>query len=567
LGHFTQAIRVFVDGQDPNWRHHLLGRAGFDLVSVIGFWCGVVVALRRFRQAQYVLLLIVLGVLWLPAPLSDPPVHTLRLAGIYPPFYALIAVGLFSVFGWFFKKAGQRKGTRLLPDWYQTAAGGLALALLLGISGTLTVTAYFYRWAGHPDVYRAFDGPVANLVAPLIDPDADVNVIIPYYFYTHATARYFLSSQYGEVVTMPGSIPAVVSKQPQTSLLLPGYPPDDGAPPAYVWLVKDRNAPGIAVVSAINREASASALTSGKPGAIVAPNGAELAETFPVDTQPMLRLFPVQSSSKKTDVIWADNLRLIGYKFVPEKTTAGPSSHLELTWQILGTTGLQERIFLQVLDSQGNPISQQELKPISRKMYRWRDDGLIVEQHPLHLPQDLSGGLYFVRLGFFDPKTDTRLPAFNSNGQPLGDEFIAGPLFVSGASEQPLQPERQLSAKLGDNFELLGYSVKSGEQAVTVTLFWKTVASTETNFTIFLQLLDDQNQVIAQVDTQPLANVYPTSRWQSGEIVFDQFTLPAPVGGHRLITGMYDVATGQRLPIYDRQGQLLPDNFLELMFE
>jgi 4-amino-4-deoxy-L-arabinose transferase-like glycosyltransferase len=77
-GHLLEAFRVFIDGSDPNWRHNLVGRPAFDWLSTAGFWIGLAVCISRLRRPGYLFLLISLFVLWLPAPLSTPAVHSLR---------------------------------------------------------------------------------------------------------------------------------------------------------------------------------------------------------------------------------------------------------------------------------------------------------------------------------------------------------------------------------------------------------------------------------------------------------------------------------------------------------
>jgi hypothetical protein len=53
---------------------------------------------------------------------------------------------------------------------------------------------------------------------------------------------------------------------------------------------------------------------------------------------------------------------------------------------------------------------------------------------------------------------------------------------------------------------------------------------------------------------QPLTqNVYPSSLWSPGELIPDTVTIPLPnslpSGEYSLWVGLYDFATGQRLPI------------------
>jgi hypothetical protein len=105
--------------------------------------------------------------------------------------------------------------------------------------------------------------------------------------------------------------------------------------------------------------------------------------------------------------------------------------------------------------------------------------------------------------------------------------------------------------------KLIGYNLPatslSPGDTLSVTLFWQAVAEIKTDYTIFVQLLNGDGQVIAQIDAPPLAGVAPTTTWLPGEILTDPYTLtlPAdlPAGDYHLITGLYNAVTGERLPI------------------
>jgi hypothetical protein len=94
-------------------------------------------------------------------------------------------------------------------------------------------------------------------------------------------------------------------------------------------------------------------------------------------------------------------------------------------------------------------------------------------------------------------------------------------------------------------------SLQPGD-SLPVTLYWQAETEMETNYTVFVQLLNEANQVVAQVDAQPQAGTAPTTTWLSGEILTDLYTLALPTGlppgDYRLITGLYNAANGQRLP-------------------
>jgi hypothetical protein len=85
---------------------------------------------------------------------------------------------------------------------------------------------------------------------------------------------------------------------------------------------------------------------------------------------------------------------------------------------------------------------------------------------------------------------------------------------------------------------------------VGVTLTWRAEREIPRNDKVFVHLYDDQGALVAQHDSQPANEVRPTSTWVPGERVEDRHGLALPaIGGTplRLVVGLYDPATGQRL--------------------
>lgn len=87
--------------------------------------------------------------------------------------------------------------------------------------------------------------------------------------------------------------------------------------------------------------------------------------------------------------------------------------------------------------------------------------------------------------------------------------------------------------------------------SVQVTLRWQPLASTPASLHSFVQVLDDEGNLVAAWDGVPAAGFAPTTKWRHGEPVQERMalTLPAvlPPGDLRLIAGLYDPSTGQRL--------------------
>lgn len=93
-------------------------------------------------------------------------------------------------------------------------------------------------------------------------------------------------------------------------------------------------------------------------------------------------------------------------------------------------------------------------------------------------------------------------------------------------------------------------------QPPRVTLIWQggEVVS-EVSYTVFVQLVDTDGNVIAQSDSLPVAGSRPTTGWRDGEYIVDEHTLTfndrAHSGDARLIAGLYDAVTGQRAILSD----------------
>jgi len=223
-----------------------------------------------------------------------------------------------------------------------------------------------------------------------------------------------------------------------------------------------------------------------------------------------------------------------------------------------------------VIDSTGQPINQYEEEAFREDMYRWRPDGLLPSQHTLWLGPDTPPGPYLIRLGFFDERSGERLPLeIDEDGRQgtketrtVLDQIQLGLFYVSEDGRDPRQPEMPLEATFAEAIQLIGVTVPDIQNSefriqnskLPVTFHWRALQPTDRPYTVFLQLLNEQNEVLSGWDSQPFNGLYPTSLWSPGEVVVDTFLLllpdtGLPPGAYRLITGLYDFETGQRLPL------------------
>ncbi len=109
-----------------------------------------------------------------------------------------------------------------------------------------------------------------------------------------------------------------------------------------------------------------------------------------------------------------------------------------------------------------------------------------------------------------------------------------------------------------DSIVLRGYTISSERAApgdtLTATLYWQTDTPIAEDYAVFLQLVDKNNNKIGQRDTYSGGGLFPTSRWQPGQVVADSIDLTVAPNApgprvYALLGGLWDVSTGERLPV------------------
>lgn len=569
--HLAEAIRLFVDGGDPNWRHHLPGRPMLGWLGWLGFWPGFIICLRQLRRDVSLFLVIALLTLFMPALLAVPPIHALRLSALLPIYYLTFAWGLIGLIQLTLRKLSSTTqssmSTRATRSGWAISPRLLVVGLIviMALETSLTIFDYFFRWAKAEETYIEYNGPLVDFVNHVIDQTTQNAVIIPFQLYVHPTTRYLLHDHFTEQVA-PANLRGptqLVSIPNEFQILNVGNIPGT---PAWVWLAQNPGKSGAAYVSRPARLEEQSYLKSVM--AEVIPEifkdrlGRELAQLRRLDNPaPLVPLFTQTAPQRSLSLNWANLVQLEGYEVSPPVVQPGQPLSLNFYWHSFTDKTFDQSLFLQLIDAAGNPINQWEGDAFREDMYRWRPAGILPSQHTLWLGAQTPPGPYLVRLGFFNPRSSQRLPLFKAEGGEV-DQIQVGLFYVSADGRDPRQPATPLSATFGDSVKLIGVTLPdfsspllpTPHSLLPVTFHWQVLHPTDQPYTVFLQLLDQSGQVITGWDSQPFNQLYPTNLWSPGELIADTFQLSLPPEGlapgqYRLITGFYDVNTGQRLPV------------------
>ncbi|HMR67268.1 MAG TPA: DUF2079 domain-containing protein, partial [Anaerolineae bacterium] len=274
------------------------------------------------------------------------------------------------------------------------------------------------------------------------------------------------------------------------------------------------------------------------------------------------------------DVVFADKLHLIGYslglgaheKFLPTVT---------LYWRALEPLDQNYTLWPFFINRQGQVIENPAERPLVATLWyppsQWSPAEIIATST---LPWDLApavGDQFTLALGvaagdWSDP--DRRLPITQTGDHPIYENGTwvrlntfqrTGRKSYQPVSESLPPPEQPRQATFLEIIDLTGVDLPASSlqpgDSLRFTLYWQSKKPLTIDLTTFAHLLDNQQNVVAQLDWQPQdpLGYRPTSAWQPGQPVIDRQTLPLPAnlqpGEYHLVVGWYYPPTGERLPL------------------
>jgi mannosyltransferase len=120
------------------------------------------------------------------------------------------------------------------------------------------------------------------------------------------------------------------------------------------------------------------------------------------------------------------------------------------------------------------------------------------------------------------------------------------------------------SIDTGDEVVLAGYSLLNDRVAAgdiaQITLFWTASQTPSQRYKVFVHVLDQDNHIVGQRDSEPGGGARLTSLWPPGETIADHYGVPlhpaTPPGEYAVEVGMYGLETGQRLVTPGGEGQV-----------
>lgn len=534
LEHAWQTVRLFIDQGHPSPVLNLPSHPILDKVSQVGLTVGLLLALWRWRQPVYPLLLIWSGVMLLPTILSNESGHPLRAIGAVTPVVLLTAVGLAALADW------------AVRWWRQPhLAWAVVTTAVLLFTGFTTYRDYFLVWGQQPETVKAFHTAYERIGWRLTQLDTPGFLVKD--IFDHPTTQFTLQAAGNEHVRQENLViqaETAVSLSPaylchlQSDMLLwqegmtKNLLPNQGN--TATWLQADT--PGVPLIDAQERvigwqkniNVGLAAETAVWPHLISA--------NF--NNQWCLLAFDLQPA----------------YNHLP-----GGELQLVLYWQRLSEAVTNYRLEVTL----ENSLGEKWVVAAAPQVESLPDFGAGSYQvYHLTMPETaVLPGKFRFRLNLLDPITNEFVPLMDTFNLPYTSPATTA---YATLGQRPIDWDtvvQPVTFTFGDPplFRLVG--VTPAIEAAELTLYWQSLHPAEKNYTVFVHLLDEQGRLVGQHDGEPGNGRLPTSMWLPGEIVADSHPLALPgTGRYALAVGVYDWQTGQRLPVTDTSGERLADD-------
>ena len=276
-----------------------------------------------------------------------------------------------------------------------------------------------------------------------------------------------------------------------------------------------------------------------------------------------------------TQAAFANGLVLRGFDLPDRDVRPGDVVPLELFWGTAQQPDQDAELVLSLQDPLGQTLAtlSAALAP-TYPITRWAAGRSVRSHLQVAIPPTVRRGQLRVRLGLRDVegkpvpvRWQQSLPLlsgiWNWSRSVRADTLPLATLRVRDRERNFTLPPiaNPLSATLGSQIRLAGFDlpcpsrrpcVLRPDEEVHLTLIWQALGPTDRRYKVFTHLVGPDGKLWGQQDREPAGGNAPTTTWAAGEVVSDTYAIPldpdAPPGNYRLLVGMYDEASGERLP-------------------
>jgi len=255
--------------------------------------------------------------------------------------------------------------------------------------------------------------------------------------------------------------------------------------------------------------------------------------------------------------MFTPEIGLIRANFMPQSLPQAGTVQIDARWG--ATTAVSENLHsCYTLLDEANDIVQQKCTPISSEhpTDNWQKNDVVNSDVNLSISPYLPAGTYLLTLSLQI-----------EIGESVGEATSLG--FVEVAARPRLfdapEPAISVDAVWPVGVRLSGYEKAIENENLLLRLYWQAEKRPDADLVVFVHLLDEAGNLVAQHDAVPLANTYPLTWWEADELVIDEIPLSLknlPPNTYRLMVGLYDRVTGQRMDVQIAEADILDNAVL-----
>jgi len=294
---------------------------------------------------------------------------------------------------------------------------------------------------------------------------------------------------------------------------------------------------------------------------------------------PLLSTEEIETIPNRLDISFARVMKLLGYDLsisniqypITNNLKPGDSLTVTLYWQSLSKMNQDYSTFVHLLDETELIVAQRDMYP-GQGLYPtslWSAGDTIANRYVLTLPETaFAPNQAQLEVGLYDFATGERLLAYGPDGELWGDNarFHGIEILPRAEAEVP----NPVNFNFGNRIALIGYDLDRRTAApgetIHLTLYWQALAEMKEDYSVFTHVLGEENRIWAQKDNWPQGGDAPTSTWEPGQTIADEYDLAlqpdTPPDVYDVEIGLYLAETGDRLRIVGPGGRLLDDRVL-----
>ena len=134
------------------------------------------------------------------------------------------------------------------------------------------------------------------------------------------------------------------------------------------------------------------------------------------------------------DARFGEQIVMQGFSLASDQAAPGDILQLALFWQSDSLLSKRYKVFLHLVDQQGNIVSQRDSEPGGGLALTttWEPGTTIIDNHGIPVPPDVPPGRYTLLLGLYDPGDPAiRLPVVDAYGTPSGDNLTLATIVIA----------------------------------------------------------------------------------------------------------------------------------------